>query len=95
MIWNDALRVGNLTVAAERPSTIRIGSIVTSGRPMTAALRCAGVRYVIVDAGPLLGRPRDSLAASARLPGAQTMLASTDLILFRLPMLGTRCQERL
>jgi hypothetical protein len=63
------------------------------------------VRYVVVDAGPLLrggpssapaassGRPGQGdaggegtcLAARARLPGATVVLASADLIVFRLP----------
>jgi hypothetical protein len=85
MIWNDALRVGSTTVAAESISARRLGPAIDSGRPLTAALRAAGVRFVIVDAGPMLGRPRGQLARIARLPGAQVLLASPDLIVFRLP----------
>ena len=85
MIWNDALQVGPTTIAAESPSTRRLAPVINSGRPLTAALRAAGVRYVIVDAGPLLGRPRSRLAGLARLPGAQVIIASQDLIVFKLP----------
>jgi hypothetical protein len=85
MIWNDALRVGTTTVAPESESARQLGPAVTSPGPMTFRLVAAGVRYVIVDAGPLLGQPRARVATLARLPGAQVMLASPDLIIFRLP----------
>lgn len=85
MIWNDALRVGTTTVAPESQSARQLGPAITSPGPMTFRLVAAGVRYVIVDAGPLLGRQRSRLATLARLPGAQVMLASPDLIVFRLP----------
>jgi hypothetical protein len=42
------------------------------------------VRYVVVDAGPLLGSARGDLAAAARLPGARLVMASRDLVVFRL-----------
>ncbi len=86
MIWNDALQVGSTTVAAESAAARVLGPAITSGsgRPLTSVLLRAGVRYVIVDAGPLLGQPRDRLADLARLPGAQVLTASGDLIVFRL-----------
>jgi len=88
MIWNDALRVGRTTVAAESERARRLGPLITSPGPLTAALAAAGVRYVIVDAGPLLRRAaerRGNLADMARLPGARVVLASGDLLVFRLP----------
>ncbi len=83
-IWNDALRVGSITVAAESQSARRLDAAISSRRPLTATLLAAGVRYVIVDDGPLLRQPRARLDALARLPGAQIMLASPDLVVFRL-----------
>jgi hypothetical protein len=83
--WNDALRVGDQTVAAEDPAALRLNPVISSPGPLTAALRSAGVRYVIVDAGPVLGRSGPGLAADARLPGALVVLASRDLAVFRLP----------
>jgi hypothetical protein len=88
MIWNDALRVGRSTVPAESERARRLAPVIGSGQPRTAALVAAGVRYVIVDAGSLLGQDRQQigrLAALARLPGATVLLASPDLVLFRLP----------
>jgi hypothetical protein len=88
MIWNDALQVGHATVAAESERARRLGPVITSGRPLTTALAAAGFRYVIVDAGPLLGlgpARRNALPRLARLPGAQVVLASPDLVVFRLP----------
>jgi hypothetical protein len=105
VISNDALDVGSLTLAPESADSIRLNRIVTAPGPLTRALRAAGVRYVVVDAGPLLGRAGSApasvdpaaggraasgqaaatLAAMARLPGAQLVMASRDLIVFRLP----------
>ncbi len=85
VIWNDALQVGNLTVAAEDPVARRLNPVISAAGPLTAALRAAGVRYVIVDAGALLGRRGPGLAAEARVPGASVVLASGDLILYQLP----------
>ncbi len=85
MIWNDALRVGPVTIAAESGSARRLAPVIESGRPLTAAIRAAGVRFVIIDAGPILGRPRSRLADLANLPGAHVVMASPDLIVFRLP----------
>jgi hypothetical protein len=88
MIWNDALRVGRTTVPTESERARQLGSVITSGRPRTAALSAAGVRYVIVDSGSLLRHDRQrrgQLAALARLPGAEVLIASHDLVLFRLP----------
>lgn len=85
VIWNDALTVGRTTVAAESASARRLRPAIASRRPLTRLLRSAGVRYVIVDAGRLLDRPQPRLAALARLPGARVVLASRDLIVFRVP----------
>jgi hypothetical protein len=89
VISNDGLQVGNLTLTQESADSIRLNRIVTARGPLTGALRAAGVLYVVVDAGPLLGQPRQlpgpGLAARARLPGAQVVIAGRDLVVFRLP----------
>jgi hypothetical protein len=85
MIWNDALTVGATTVASESARARQLGPDISSGQPLTNVLLAAGVRYVIIDAGPVLGRPRARLAELARLPGARVVLASRDLVIFRLP----------
>jgi hypothetical protein len=102
VIFNDGLRVGDQTLSAEDPAARRLGPVIASAGPMTQALRAAGVRYVVIDSGPLLGAgaprcaaraartaraPRGACAARAaqpRLPGANLLLASDDLVLFRL-----------
>jgi hypothetical protein len=84
LIWNDALVVGRLTVAAEDPAARRLTPAMAGAGPLTGALRAAGARYVIVDAGPLM-RGGGCLAGRARLPGATVVLASRDLVVFRLP----------
>jgi hypothetical protein len=98
VISNDALDVESVTLAQESADSIRLNRIVTAPGPLTSALRAAGVLYVIVDAGPLLGRagdtPAGALAAQARLPGAQLVMASRDLILFRLDASPARAAPR-
>ena len=88
VIVNDALTVGTRTLAAEDPEARRLAPLVTSPGPLTAALAAAHVRYVIVDAGPLLAQ--DAGPPAARLhggpfAGASVVLASGDLLLLRLP----------
>jgi hypothetical protein len=78
--------VGSLTLDQESADSIRLNRIVTARGPLTGALRAAGVLYVVVDAGPLLGQPAGpGLAARARLPGARVVMAGRDLVVFRLP----------
>lgn len=86
VISNTALQVGSQTVAPESADSIRLNRIVMAPGPMTRALLAAGVEYVIVDAGALLTRPLRDLAGQARLPGASLVLASRDLVVFRLPV---------
>jgi hypothetical protein len=90
VIYNDGLQVGRLALNQESPDSIRLNRIVTRPGPLTAPLRSAGVLFVIIDAGPLLGRAAPGLAARARLPGAKLVLASQDLVVFRLPAAGER-----
>src|SRR6202034_2183693 len=85
VISNDGLQVGNLTLTQESADSIRLNRIVTARGPLTGKLRAAGVLYVVVDAGALLGQPGQpgqpghlpgqGLAARARLPGAQVVMA--------------------
>jgi hypothetical protein len=88
VISSDALQVGRLVLAPESAESVRLNRIVTVPGPLTGPLRAAGVRYVIVDAGPVLARAAAgpaALAALARLPGAQVIIAGPDLVLFQLP----------
>jgi hypothetical protein len=91
VISNDGLEVGTRTLTQESAASIRLNRIVSASGPLTKKLRVAGVRYVVVDAGPLLSAPSASLSAEAslatraRLPGARVVLASRDLVVFLLP----------
>jgi hypothetical protein len=85
VISDDGLQVGSLELKQESPDSIRLNRIVTRPGPLTGPLRAAGVLYVIIDAGPLLARTGPGLATAARLPGARPILASQDLVVFRLP----------
>jgi hypothetical protein len=91
VIYNDALTVGSQTIGQESAASIRLNRVIIRPGPLTGKLAAAGVRYVVVDAGPLLGAVRAELptvpplAEAARLPGAQLVMASGDLVVFRLP----------
>jgi hypothetical protein len=86
VIFNDGLQVGNQHLLPEGAASIRMNAIVTKPGPLTRALESAGVRYVIVDSGPLLDRRARGLAERARLPGAVVLIASRDLVIFLLPL---------
>jgi hypothetical protein len=90
VVSNDGPEVGARTMTQESAASIRLNRIISVSGPLTGRLRAAGVRYVIVDAGPLLNTSSASLAAQAslatraRLPGAHVVLASRDLLVFLL-----------
>ena len=90
VIWNDAVQVGGLVVPAEDPAESGISQLITSGAPLTAPLRAAGVRYVIVDAGangpPAAGTGplRPAAALSRRLAGATVVLAGPNVVVYQL-----------
>jgi hypothetical protein len=94
VIFNDGLQVGMHSLSAEDPAARRLDAVIRSPGPLTHALAAAGVRYVIVDAGPLLATAapgsaaRARLAASARLPGAAVLVAGADLVVCQLPPLS-------
>ena len=92
VIANDALTVGSQTIGQESAASIRLNGVIAQPGPLTAKLRAAGVRYVVVDAGPLLDEPRAGavLAGAARLPGAQVVMTSRDLVVFLLPAVVSR-----
>jgi hypothetical protein len=85
VISNDGLQAGRQTLAQESPATIRLNRIIVRPGPLTTQLTAAGVRYVIIDAGPLLAMPATRVAAAARLPAARVLLASRDLVVLILP----------
>jgi hypothetical protein len=84
VIENDALTVGDQTVGQESAATIRLNRLIDQPGPLTGRLHAAGVRYVVIDAGPLPGESPAGLAAAARLPGARLLINSRDLVVFLL-----------
>jgi hypothetical protein len=87
VIWNDGTRVGDVRLAPEDPRARRLDRIVSSGAPLTAALRAAGVQFVVVDADP--GDPQASPASlRARLPGCRIVLTGPDLVVCQVPWGG-------
>jgi hypothetical protein len=85
VISNDGLQVGRQTLTQETAASIRVSRIISAPGPLTSRLTAAGVRYVIVDAGPLLTVAAKDVARAGRLPGARVMLASRELIVLTLP----------
>jgi hypothetical protein len=88
VIWNDGTVVGNQALAPDDPAARRLDRLVGSAGPMTAALRAAGVRFVVVDGAPLSSPdPQDArdTPAGARLPGAVLLFNRPELVVYQIP----------
>jgi hypothetical protein len=91
VIWNDGVQVGNLRLAPEDPQARGLDHLIRSTVPLTAALRRAGLRYVIVDAPAdgsrdlTAGRQVGAYPFASRLSGCQVVFARADLVVYRLP----------
>jgi hypothetical protein len=85
VISNDGLQVGDQELSQESAAAIRMNAILSRPGPLTGRLRADGVRFVIIDAGPLLREPAELVAGRARLPGARPLVVSRDLVLLELP----------
>ena len=75
VIWNDGTQVGSVRLAPDDPRAQRLNTLLSEeGQgPLTAALRAAGVRFVLVDAGPPPG---------ARLPGTTVIIDQPGLVVY-------------
>jgi hypothetical protein len=79
LIWNDGTRVGAVELAPDDPRARALDGVIGGRGPLTAALRTAGVRFVLDDAdGPDPG-------VAARLPGAVVIVDQPGLTVYRLP----------
>lgn len=85
VISDDGLQVGRRTLAQESAPSAQVNRIVSAAGSMTGPLRSAGVRFVVIDAGPLLAQPPAAIPDAARLPRATVMLASRDVVVLALP----------
>jgi hypothetical protein len=88
VVWNDGTVVGNQALAPDDPAARRLDRLIGSAGPMTAGLRAAGVRFVVVDGAPLSAPdPQDArdTPAGARLPGAIVLYNRPELVVYQLP----------
>ena len=88
VIWNDGTVVGNAALAPDDPGARRLDGLIGSVGPLTAALRAAGVRFVVVDgAAPDARDPQDArdTPAGARLPGCTAIYNEPGLVVYQLP----------
>jgi hypothetical protein len=76
VIWNDGTLVGNVRMAPDDPRARALNGVISSGGPLTAALRAAGVRFVVVDG---------DTPASARLTGWSIVVNVPDLVIYQSP----------
>jgi hypothetical protein len=75
VIWNDGTRVGTIGLAPDDPRARRLDGVIRGGGPLTAALRTAGVRFVVDDAG----------GPGPRLPGAVVLVDEPGLTVYQVP----------
>jgi hypothetical protein len=80
VIWNDGTRVGDVRLAPEDPRARALDGVISSAAPLTAALRAAGVRFVIIDTDP-----GDSENPVTRLPGARALITQPRLQIYVVP----------
>ena len=88
VIWNDGTVVGNLALAPDDLRARGLDAVIGSVGPLTAALRAAGVRFVVVDGAPLdAWDPQDAqdTPTVARLPGCRTIYNQPDLVVYQIP----------
>jgi len=79
LIWNDGTQVGDVALAPDDPRARNLAGAITGGGPLTAALRAAGVRFVLDDAdGP-------GPQVAARLPGSVVIIDLPSLTVYQLP----------
>jgi hypothetical protein len=76
VIWDDGVQVGRASIPPEDPRAIALSRVIATPGPLTSALRTAGVRYVIVDAGG---------PDAARLPDCRVLLAGPGLVVYQVP----------
>jgi hypothetical protein len=79
LLWNDGTQVGDVPLAPDDPQARALGGVIGGHGPLTAALRAAGVRFVLDDAdGPDPG-------IGARLPGSVVIIDQPGLTVYLLP----------
>jgi len=83
VIFNDGVQVGSTRIPPEDAQARILNALITSGAPLSARLRRAGVRFVIVDAG--FGGRAGRYPFLNRLPGARVLLAGPGLAVYSLP----------
>jgi hypothetical protein len=76
VIWNDGTQVGDVRMAPDDPRARALDGVISSGGPLTAALRAAGVRFVVDDG---------DTPTAVRLPGWITVVNVPDLVIYRSP----------
>jgi hypothetical protein len=82
LIWNDGTRVGDVELLPDDPRARGLDGAIRGGGPLTAALRAAGVRFVLDDAA---GPEPDCPKVAARLPGSIVIIDQPGLTVYQLP----------
>jgi hypothetical protein len=78
LIWNDGTQVGSVALTPDDPRARSLDVAIDGTGPLTAALRAAGVRFVLDDAdGP---QPQ----VAARLPGSVVIINLPGLTVYQL-----------
>jgi hypothetical protein len=73
VIWNDGAQVGNVVMLPDYPAARQLNAVISGGGVLTPALAAAGVRFVLVDAGP---------SVRGRLPGWRVLIDEPGLTVY-------------
>jgi hypothetical protein len=79
VLWNDGGQVGRIKLNPDDPAARRLTAAITGTGPLTRTFAAAGVRFVIVDAGPAAN------GAARRLAGSQLLIDQSGLAVYRVP----------
>jgi hypothetical protein len=82
LIWNDGTQVGDVALAPDDPRARALADVIRGRGPLTAALRAAGVRFVLDDPD---GPEPKSPGIAGRLPGSAVVVDQPGLTVYQLP----------
>jgi hypothetical protein len=82
VLWNDAVQVGDTTIAGESPQSAGIGGLLAAGGPLAEPLRRHGIRFVLIETGQQA--PAAARVSRQQLGDPAPVVTGPGLVLYRL-----------